>query len=37
MSGRHALVIGANAYPGEELTNATGDAGRVADALGNSE
>ena len=33
MSRRHALVIGANAYPSEELINATGDAGRVAEAL----
>lgn len=33
MSGRHALVIGAIAYPGKELDNAVGDAGRVADAL----
>jgi len=33
MNGRHALVIGAIAYPGEELDNSVGDAGRVADAL----
>lgn len=33
MNGRHALVIGAIAYPGAELDNAVGDAGRMADAL----
>lgn len=33
MNGRHALVIGAIAYPGAELDNAIGDARRVADAL----
>ena len=34
MSGRHALVIGAVAYPGQELDNAVADADRVAKALG---
>lgn len=33
MSKRYALVIGAIAYPDQELENATSDAGRVADAL----
>ncbi|TGQ96504.1 caspase family protein, partial [Mesorhizobium sp. M4B.F.Ca.ET.200.01.1.1] len=33
MNGRHALVIGAIAYPGQELENATSDAGHAADAL----
>lgn len=33
MNGRRALVIGASAYPGRELDNAVGDAGRVAGAL----
>ena len=33
MSGRHALVIGASAYPGKELDNAVADANRVADVL----
>lgn len=33
MNGRHALVIGADAYPGAVLNNAVGDAGRIAGAL----
>ncbi|MBB3952655.1 caspase family protein [Aureimonas jatrophae] len=33
MNERHALVIGADAYPGAELSNAVGDARRVAAAL----
>jgi len=33
LSGRHALVVGAAAYPGQPLDNAANDAGRIADAL----
>jgi len=33
MIRRHALVVGANAYPGEKLDNAVADATRVAETL----
>lgn len=33
MQGRHALVIGANSYFGQDLDNAIADAHRIADAL----